>query len=338
MDELTLDNIAVARQRIAGYIRHTPLAPRLKLRNELPEKLELKLENLQVSGSFKARGVFNHLLSAAPEELTRGIVVASGGNHGLAAAYAAAKLNIPATVCLPASASSDRRERIKRWNARLFFAGDNPSDVFQFAAELAQKEGLLFIHPFDAAKTLEGTGTLGMEIAEDVPEIDCAVIAVGGGGLIAGAAYALKQLRPEIRIIGVEPAGAASLWTSLEAGTVRELAKCSTIADTLSPRAVCDRTLRMAEEFVDEIVLVSDAQIVRGMRLLWSEFNQLVEPAGAAVLAAVLEGYVDLSSAKRPLLLICGGNAAADSLFDSYSHAAFTSTAYAAGRYAVPSK
>ncbi|MFN8392523.1 MAG: pyridoxal-phosphate dependent enzyme [Bdellovibrionota bacterium] len=329
--ELQEQRIVEARERIAPYIRHTPLAPVRKLSSRLPDRLILKLENLQVSGSFKARGVFNHLLSADPKDLSAGIIVASGGNHGLAAAYAGWKLNIPVTVCLPSTATQDRRERIAAFNAKLLYSGNNPSDVLRFAAERARAEGLMPIHPFDAVKTLEGTGTLGLEMVDDVPDIDCALIAIGGGGLIGGAAYALKQRRPEMRIIGVEPVGAASMWASLQAGRLVELPKTSTIADTLAPREVCERTLSLAKDFVDEVVLVSDAQMIDAMQLLWVEYNQLVEPAGAAVLAAVLGDFVDLTPYKNPVALICGGNASAKTVFEEYSARASKDTPYIPG-------
>lgn len=315
---LNLDDVITARQRIAPYIRHTPLMPKPFLTDEFPAQLQLKLENLQVSGSFKARGAFNNILKATQEERDRGIIVASGGNHGLAIAYAAAKLGVRATVYLPKSASADRVERIAAWGTEIVQYGENPSDTLRYAQQVAEQEGRLYIHPFDAEGTLQGTGTLGLELLDDVPELDCVLIAIGGGGLISGMSFAIKQKRPNVRIIGVEPAGAPKMRAALDAGRVVEIGGINTIADTLAPRTVSARTLEYTQQYVDEVVLVNDDQMRQAMRWLWRECNQLVEPAGAAVLAAIQGGVVDISNHKQPVTLICGGNAAAESVFRGY--------------------
>lgn len=178
---ITLEDIRAARTRIAPYVRHTPLAPAPMLHTDVPGSLRLKLENLQVSGSFKARGAFNNLLQANPEQRERGVIVASGGNHGLAIAYAATRLGVPSTVYLPETASADRAERIAACGATVLRYGDNPSVTLAYAADRATAEGRLNIHPFDATGTLHGTGTLGLEILDDVPDLDCILIAIGGG-------------------------------------------------------------------------------------------------------------------------------------------------------------
>lgn len=316
--DVALEDIRAARERIAAYVRRTPLAPPPLLHTNVPGNLRLKLENLQVSGSFKARGAFNNLLQAAPEQRERGVIVASGGNHGLAIAYAATRLGIPSTVYLPETAAPDRAERIAACGATVLRYGDNPSVTLAYAAERAAAEGLLNIHPFDAPGTIHGTGTLGLELLDDVPDLDCVLIAIGGGGLIAGMAAAIKQIRPRVRIVGVEPVGAAKMARSLEAGHVVELEEVRTIADTLAPRSVSERTLTLSQHYVDEVVLVDDAAMLRAMRWLWRECNQLVEPAGAAVIAAILEGSVTIDQHQAPVALICGGNAAAGQVFVGY--------------------
>ena len=316
--DVVVSAVEQTRQRVVPYVRHTPLAPLPQAQTDLPSQLRLKLENLQVSGSFKARGAFNNLLLASPEQRDRGVVVASGGNHGLAIGYAARRLGVPATVYLPNSASEDRATRIARQGATVRRYGDNPSDTFRHSLEHAERDGLLYVHPFDAEGTIHGTGTLALELLDDLPELDCVLIAIGGGGLIGGMAATLKQLRPNVRIIGVEPVGAAKMLPSIQAGEVVELPGVRTIADTLAPRAVSERTLRLAERYVDEIVLVDDGQIVAAMRWLWIECNQLVEPAGAAVIAAALSGAVNVDSYAHPVALICGGNAAAEPIFAGY--------------------
>jgi threonine dehydratase len=319
---IPLDDIEAARRRIAPYVRHTPLAPAPLLRDDLPLQLQLKLENLQVGGSFKARGAFNNLLQASEEQRRRGVLVASGGNHGLAIAYAAWRLRMPATVYLPTGASADRAARIEAWGATVVRYGDNPSDTLREAHERAAAEGKLYVHPFDQLGTLHGTGTLGLELLDDLPELDCVLIAIGGGGLIGGMAAAIKQRRPGVRIVGVEPTGADKMHQSMRAGHVIELPRVQTIADTLAPRSVSRLTLDLAQRYVDEVALVSDEAMVLAMRWLWAECNQLVEPAGAAVIAALQSGAVDIGRHRCPVALICGGNAAAEPVFAAYALAA----------------
>lgn len=316
--ELLPGSIEQARKRIAPYVRHTPLLPLPSLRDDMHPLLRLKLENLQVSGSFKARGVFNHLLQLDATQRARGVIAASGGNHGLALAYGAWRLGLPATIYLPATASADRVARVEAWGARVIPHGTNWDDAHTEALAHATAEGLYYVHPFDDAYTLAGQGTLGLELLDDLPDLDCVLIAIGGGGLISGMAAAIKQRRPQVRIIGVEPVGASSMQRSLEADRVVELPAVQTIADTHAPRAVSARTLALTRRYVDEIVLVEDTAMVAAMRWLWTEANQLVEPAGAAVIAALQSGATDISAANCPVALICGGNAAAESVFAGY--------------------
>lgn len=310
--DLSVSIIEAARARIAPYVRHTPLLPPPSTQGDLPPQLILKLENMQVSGSFKARGVFNTLLQLSAEQRERGVVAASGGNHGVALAYGAQRLGIPATIYLPATASADRVARIARWGAHVVQHGTAWDDAHARAVEDAAAAGKVYVHPFDAERTLAGQGTLGLELLDDVPEMDCALIAIGGGGLIAGMAAAIKQRRPHARIIGVEPTGAASMLRSVRSGRLDPLPEVRTIADTLAPRAVSERTLALTQRYVDDIVLVDDSAMVAAMRWLWTECNQLVEPAGAA----------SVGSARQPVALICGGNAAAESVFAGYGQRA----------------
>ncbi|HMO59775.1 MAG TPA: threonine/serine dehydratase [Roseiflexaceae bacterium] len=315
---LPIDMIRAARDRIPGYIRHTPLLPQPALRDDLPPRLRLKLENLQLSGSFKARGVFNTLLQLDETARVRGVIAASGGNHGVALAYGARRLGIPAIVYLPATASPDRVARVEHWGAQVIRFGRNWDDAHTAAIEHANRSGMPYVHPFDALPTLAGQGTLGLELLDALPQLDCVLIGIGGGGLIGGVAAAIRQQQPGVRIIGVEPIGAPSMLRSIEAGRLVPLSAVHTIADTLAPRAVSERTLALARAYVDEIVLVSDAEMVEAMRWLWLECNQLVEPAGAAAIAAIQSGAADVSRHTCPVAIICGGNAAAESVFAAY--------------------
>ena len=315
---LSLDAIQAARARIAAYVRHTPLVPAPTLRGDMTASLRLKLENLQVSGSFKARGVFNTLLQLTPDERARGVVTASGGNHGAALAYGAWRLGIPATIFLTRHASADRVARVTMWGAGVEQRGDVWDDAHAAASAHAAATGATYVHPFDADRTVAGQGTLGLELLDDVPEMDCVLVAIGGGGLIGGLAMAIKETRPSVRVVGVEPEGSAAMRFALEQGRVAPLAEVRTVADTLAPRSVSDLTLRLAQRYVDDVVTISDAQMLAGMRWLWAECNQLVEPAGAAVIAALQSGAVDAGAYRHPVALICGGNAAVESVFAAY--------------------
>lgn len=314
--DLSLDTIRQARTRIHGWVRHTPLAPMPHLTPDVPPQLRFKLENLQVVGSFKPRGVFNTLLQLDEAARQRGVVAASGGNHGVALAYGAYRLGIPATVYLPATAGADRVARVKAWNAQVIQHGAAWDDAHAAAVEYAAAEGLPYVHPFDAETTLAGQGTLGLELLDDVPELDLVLIAIGGGGLIGGMGAAIKQISPNARIIGVEPTGAPSMKISVDRGHLEALPEVRTIADTLAPRGVSERTMALAQRYVDDIVLVDDAAMIDAQRWLWLHLNQMVEPAGAAVIAALAQ--VDVSQYQHPVALICGGNAAADSVWAHY--------------------
>lgn len=307
--------------RIRPYIRHTPVLPTPSLRGDFHPQLALKLENLQVTGSFKVRGAFNTLLQLDPSQRQLGVCSASGGNHGVALAYAAWRLGCPATIYLPERATADREARIATWGARVVRHGAVWDDAHEAATAYATAQGIPYVHSFEAEQTIAGQGTLGLEMLTDLPDADAFIVAIGGGGLISGVATAIKQRRPDATIIGVEPTGAPSMTHSMAQGALTPLTTVATFADTLSPRMVSATTLALTTAAVNEIVLVSDTQMLTAMRWLWQEANQLVEPSGAASIAAIQAGLVDLSRFKRPVALICGGNAAAGSVFDSYQHA-----------------
>ncbi|MFM2032969.1 MAG: hypothetical protein RLZZ297_1734 [Chloroflexota bacterium] len=311
-----------ALQRIAPYIRRTPILPAPQLRGDLHPNLVLKLENTQVTGSFKVRGAFNNLLQLDPAARARGVCTASGGNHGVALAYAAWRLGCPATVYLPARATADRVARIEAWGATVVRHGDVWDDAHIAAVAYADAHGIPYIHSFEAEETLIGQGTLGLELLADVPAADLYIVAIGGGGLIAGVATAIKQRNPQATIIGVEPTGAPSMKVSVDAGRLTTLPGVATFADTLSPRAVSETTLALARAAVDQIVLVSDTQMLAAMRWLWREANQLVEPSGAASIAALQSGQIDLQRSTTPVAIICGGNAAAEPVFTAYQQTA----------------
>jgi threonine dehydratase len=301
----TLDEVLAAQGRIAGHVRRTPT---VKWALEGQPAVTLKLEQLQVGGSFKARGACNRLLSVQPEALTAGVVTASGGNHGLGVAWAAHRFGRAATVFLPQGAPASTERRLLALGARVERGGAAWDDAWQRAEVEAARTGALLVHPFEDYEVIAGAGTVGLELVEEVPDLELAIVAVGGGGLIAGTALALRALKPGVRVIGVEPTGATSMKDSLAAGRVVALESVRTIAGTLAPRAVGPRTLALCAAHVEEVVLVEDEELRQAMRLLWSELRILVEPAGAAAVAALVSGRVPVGAARSIAVLICGAN------------------------------
>lgn len=305
---VTLRDIQIASSRISDRIRRTPTVSFAPLRNPLPYEVLLKLENLQVTGSFKPRGALNKILSLEPEILNCGIITASGGNHGLGVAYAAWLLGVPATVYVPERANQARRDRLARWGATVIVHGRDWDDAYAAAVIDAEQTGRCLVHPFNDPSVIAGQGTVGIELLADSGPLDAVIVPIGGGGLISGMAMYVKEQSPHTVVIGVEPTGAASMTASLQAQHIVELPEIRSIADTLSPRRVGELTLEAARRYVDRVVLVDDDALVRAMRVLWNEFNLLVEPSGAAALAVLLEDKVDLPHGARVGIVVSGGN------------------------------
>ncbi len=304
--QLSLSEFEAARARITGHVRLTPVVawePR-----EIAAKVTLKLEHLQIGGSFKVRGALNCLLAQDPAQRKRGVVTASGGNHGIGVAYAASRVGAEAVVFLPRSAPASTERRLAALGARSVRAGIAWDDAWQAALAHAEQEGKRAIHPFEDPLVIAGQGTVGLELFEQAPDLDAALVAIGGGGLIAGTASALHARSPAIRVFGVEPEGAASMTVSLRAGRVIPLDEVRTIAGTLAPRAVGPNTLAIAAREVSDVVLVSDDELRAAMRRLWDDLRILVEPAGAAAVAALLSGRAPLGDARHIGVLVCGAN------------------------------
>jgi threonine dehydratase len=305
---ITLQDIQEARLRIAGAIRRTPMVaarPVKHYRNEA-EALYLKLENMQVTGSFKARGAVNTVLSLAPADVARGLVTASGGNHGLGVAYAGWLAQVPVTIYLSHNTPLSKARKLESWGARVIYEGDVWDDANRAALLVAEREGLTYVHPFANPTVIAGQGTVGLEILEDLPEVDVLLVAIGGGGLISGISIAAKAIRPDIKIIGVEPVGAPTLYESLQAGQVIELPEIRTVANTLAPRMSAALNLDIIQRNVDEIVLVTDEEMQEAARWLWFEMGVTAELSGAAAVAALLTGKVRLQPSQKVCALICG--------------------------------
>jgi threonine dehydratase len=303
-----IDEIRAAAERIRGSVRRTPLlaAAPIKERPGLAPGLQLKLEALQVTGSFKARGAINAVFSLPPSQLRRGIATASGGNHGLAVAYAGWATKVPATIFLPRSVAADKIEKLDAWGARVVMAGEVWDDSNRAALQHAEAEGLAYIHPFADRAVIAGQGTIALEILDQAPGLDTLLVAIGGGGLISGIALAATALKPGIRIIGVEPVGAPTLHDSLAAGRLVELAQLETAAVTLAPRRSEPVNLAIVRQAVERIVLVDDAEMRAAARWLWREIGVATELSGAAAVAALLSGRYRPIPGEQICAVVCG--------------------------------
>ena len=311
-----LTDIAEATERLAGHIRATPVidvtgAKISPLPDELPKtagdaKILLKLECLQVTGSFKPRGAVNKTLSLKKTTNAHGICTASGGNHGAGVAYAGWVTGMPATVFLPRSAPPEKIAKIERWGARVEVTGDVWDDANIAAKEFARTQDVAYIHPFADPKVIAGQGTIGLELMRAHPEIDTLLVAVGGGGLIAGVATAARALNPDIHIVGIEPAGAPTLFASLAAGHLVTLDTIETNVGTLAPRRSAAINLDIIGKHVDRMVQVTDAEMAAAAIWLWQEMGVAAELSGAAALAALMTGRAGDKIGKNIAVLVCG--------------------------------
>jgi threonine dehydratase len=268
--------------------------------------LYLKLENLQISGSFKARGAVHKLKTLSPEQVARGLIAASGGNHGLGVAYAGWISHAPTTVYLAENVPQVKSDLLQGWGAKIVRVGQVFDDANAAALSAAAREGLAYLHPFDDPAVVAGQGTVGLEILEQLPNVDVLVVAIGGGGLIGGVGLAAKMIKPTIRIIGVEPVGAPTYHASREAGHPIELPVISTVVNTLAPRTAAQLNYDLIQQFVDQIVLVTDDEMREASRWLWSEMGVAAELAGSAAMAAVLLGRVPIDPGQKVCVLVCG--------------------------------
>jgi threonine dehydratase len=304
---VSLADIEAAARRIAGRVRRTPLIDAAPLKAPVTEaRLTLKLENLQVTGSFKARGATNALLSLDEAAVRRGIITASGGNHGLAVAYAGWQAGTRAVIYLPETTGQAKIDKLAAWGAEVRIEGAVWDEANEAALAAAEADGLTYLHPFANPNVIAGQGTVGHEILADAPDCDLLLVAIGGGGLISGAATAAKALRPKIRVIGIEPTGAPTLKESLAAGAVVTLPKVETRAVTLAPRRSAAINLGIIRETVDEIVLVSDEEMAAAARWLWFELGIAVELSAAAAIAALQTGRVAAPKSANVTALVCG--------------------------------
>jgi threonine dehydratase len=300
-------DIEAAARRIAPFIRRTPV---VKLDHATGANLQndvyLKLECLQVSGSFKIRGATNRVKTLEPGRIENGLVAASGGNHGLATAYVAARAGVPATIYLPNNASPLKAEKLRKWGADVRFEGNVWDEAHEAASAEAKACGAFYMHPFADAQIVSGQGTVALEMVDQMPDADIYIVAIGGGGLISGMSEVLKHVKPEARIIGVEPTGSPTLHASLAAGRVVRLPEITTKVATMACGRTDESIYEIVAKHVDDIVLVEDADMQKAAELLWFEFGIAADLSGAASLAALMSGAFKPPRGARIAGLVCG--------------------------------
>ena len=303
---ITLGDLEEAAARIAPVAVRTPLLPFDHASELLGADIRLKPESLQRSGAFKFRGAYNFLARLSDDARRRGVVAPSSGNHAQAVAMAARMFGVPAVVVMPTTVTPAKRAGAERLGARIELAGTTTQHRWERALELVEREGLTMVPPYDHPWIIAGQGTVGLEIAADLPDVGTVLVPVGGGGLSAGTAAAVKLRAPGARVVGVEPAGAAKLTRARAAGHPVQLAGTSGLADGLLAVAVGDLPFVHHEAYVDDVVTVDDGALPRAMRVLFDRMKLVVEPSGAITVAALLEGIV---APRGPTVaVLSGGN------------------------------
>lgn len=305
----TLTDIKEAKNRLNGSVHHTPIFTSHTLDHLCSGKIFLKAENLQKTGSFKVRGALNTLLQLKPDELARGVIAVSAGNHAGGVAWAAREVGTKATIVMPATASKVKVAATKGYGAEVVLFGNSTVEAFAEMERIRNERKLILVHPFDDPRIVCGAGTIGIEIIEEINDADNIFVPIGGGGLISGVAIAAKALARGVSIIGSEPTGADAMARSLSLGHPVKLEKVDSIADGLAAPYVTELTYTAVKNFVDDVILVTDTEIKHAMKFLLERCKLLVEPAGAAALAPLLFGKYKCKPNSKTVLLLSGGNA-----------------------------
>ena len=305
--EPTLDDVYVAAKRLRGVVAHTPLLAPATPGFPLAGSLMLKPENLQVTGSFKPRGAYNKMASLAPERRERGVVAFSSGNHAQGVAYAARLLGVPATVIMPEDAVPGKLEATRALGAEVIQVGTTSQQRLEYGMALAHERGAALVPSYDDPMIVAGQGTIGLEILEDRRDVEAVVVPVGGGGMLSGVALAIKSLRPQVRVIGAEPSGAADAHESLHNGRLTTWDHIDTIADGLRATHLGDLPFALITRLVDDIVTVSDEEIRAAVLALHRGAKLVVEPSGAVAMAALMHGKTGLEG-RRVVAVLSGGN------------------------------
>ncbi|MBQ7049811.1 MAG: threonine ammonia-lyase [Firmicutes bacterium] len=302
---LTLDKVFNAQTVLKNIIRETGVVRAYGIAPEC--ELYLKPENLQITGSFKVRGSAYKIAKLSEEEKSRGVIACSAGNHAQGVALAATKNGIKSLICLPDSAPISKVEATKGYGAEVCLVEGCYDDAYQKALELKEKEGYTFVHPFNDENVIAGQGTIALEILNELDNIDAIVVPIGGGGLISGIAYTVKQIRPEVKVYGVQAEGAPSMYNSMRDGEIECLSDVLTIADGIAVKQPGDNTFALVKEYVDEIALVSDDEVASAILALIEKQKMIAEGAGAVAVAAVMFDKFDLKG-KRVVAVVSGGN------------------------------
>ena len=304
---ITFVDVEEARERIKDQIYLSPFPQSETISRMTGNRVSFKLENLQITGSFKERGALNRLLTLTPEESGRGVIAASAGNHGMALAYHSRRLKIAATIVMPTSAPLIKVTRVRQYGAESVLHGSDYDDAYAEAIRLSREKGLKFISAFDDPWIVAGQGTIGLELYEQDPDLDAVIVPVGGGGLIAGIALALKTLLPKARVIGVQSEAVPAMKVALETGAPARLPAATTIADGIAVRAVGTTPFEIVKTYVDEVVTVSEGEIANAVLALLEVEKTVAEGAAAVPLAALLNKKVSLTG-KNIGLVVSGGN------------------------------
>jgi threonine dehydratase len=327
---VTLDGIQATRNTLAGRIHHTPMlssATAARVAGDAAggrladSRLYLKAEHLQKTGSFKARAALARISSLDSQERRRGAITISAGNAGQAYAWAGREAGVPVTVVMPEGAVASKVAACLEYGAEVVHHGAHVGESLVRLEELRQERGLTFVHPYDDPEVLLGNGSCGLEILEDLPDVDVVVIGVGGGGLLGGVTVALKESRPGVRIYGVEPSGSDALRRAVAAGGPVRVSPFS-VADGLVSAIAGRLATEIAIRYVEDVVVIDDATILAGLRFSIERLKQVVEPAGAAARAAVLTGAIPLRENDRVCFILSGGNVAVERLGDLLAGAA----------------
>lgn len=304
---VTLKKIEQAKENLAGIIIPTHLQDSRTFSELIGSEIYLKPENLQKTGSFKVRGAYNKIFHLSAEQKAKGVVAFSAGNHGAGTAYAAQKLGVSATVVMPENPVESKKRAIEQYGATALPYGSTSIEMFEKAFQLHQEEGRAMIHPFDDPFVIAGQGTIGLEILEELPDVDVVIVPVSGGGLISGVAAALKETNPNIKVIGINTEGATAMHTSLQHGKPTTVDKINTIADGLMAARPGDLTFAHTQHYVDDLILVTEKDIANAVAFIAERAKLVVEPSGAAALAGVLSGQLDFQG-KKVVVMATGGN------------------------------
>ncbi len=302
---LDINEIYKAAEVLKGVARHTELIHAPKLNPEVD--IYIKPENLQLTGAFKLRGAYYKISQLTEEERRHGVIACSAGNHAQGVALAATRNGIKSLICLPAGAPLSKIEATKALGAEVCLVPGVYDDAYAKAIELQKQHGYTFVHPFDDPKVIAGQGTIGLEILQEMPDVEAVIVPIGGGGLISGVAFAIKSLRPDIKVYGVQSSGAPSMATSLQEGKIRHLHNVSTIADGIAVKEPGVNTFDMCNRYVDQVVVVSDDEIAAAILALLEKQKLVSEGAGAVSVAAAMFDKLPIKG-KKTVCLVSGGN------------------------------